>query len=1409
MPRQPLNGRHPRFRSSLRVMLVAVVSMVALILNVVSFASNTRTAPRAAATTAPAPAAQNNGQGTEQAAARPEARAALQALQSSAGGQIVTLAARETGAYSFVRAGAGSVLVADDAKASPEERAFAFLAQHGALVGMNSAERALAAGGKETAAASQLQTASVIDDEFGIQHVKLNQFYQGLAVFGAQIIVHMNGQGITAVNGSFVPDVAVKPAPGITAQRAGQIAVSLLRKQLGNMTYSAGKTELSIYRTGLLEGYAGQNVLAYSVEVSGGPKLREQVWLNAQTGAFLNRISLVPDALYRIVHAPQYDSANPDLFVVRKEGDPPSLVPVVNDLYDFTGQTYNFYASAFGRDSYDAAGHKMRTVYLVNQQCPNAYWDGQTTNYCPDITADDVVSHEWSHAYTQYTHGLIYSYQSGALNEAYSDIFGETVDLINGVDGSGGNNNTDHAIYDDSNGVPMQVGGGQRFRIGEDVQSLNQPALGILRDMYQPAVFGNADKVSSTNYTCGSTDNGGVHNNSGVPNHGYALLVDGGTFNGQTITGIGLTKAAAIYFRAESVYQVPTTNFANHEQSLRAAAADLIGAQLYELSTANTTRTPSNQTISQADITELGKAMAAVEMSSPASQCGFVPLLNPDTPAACAGNTTVFADDFEDGSINDWTLASTGVNPGWPNLNWTVKDQLPQSHPGKAAFAVDPPDGVCLDPNGDFSGRFSMDSPAITVPAGAGNLKMSFEHFVETEADVDGGNVYISVNGGAFSLIPKARYSFNPYNTTLRAAPPADQNTNPKAGEDAFSGSNIGTGMGSWGTSIVDLQGLATPGQTVKVRFEFGLDGCGGGTGWLVDNFRVYYCPTLSPPTLTLGQDYENPDTNGSYTLNWTRPAGAAGPDILQESSTSCGPLLSDNAENGLSNWVVTTDLGNATIPPSWDSAPANAKPQYNSQTFWAHGAEQETQTSSAMLTYKNPITMPAAGTTTLNFSQWYFNEDDDKGLVEVSDDNGATWAIVYTNNRAMGATPDEGALAFAQESLTPQSVNLSAYNGKTIRLRFRYALGVSNFFLFTQYGWYLDNITLNSDNWSNVTSTSGTSHTVSNVPVGTRCYQVRTSYNINGQTIPSAASNSVQAVTANTIPGCSLPLPLRIATSDFDGDGKTDISIWQPNSGNWTIVNSSNNSSRTQPDWGRADLGDVAVPGDYDGDRKTDIAIFRKSEGNWYIIQSSTGGVSVQNWGGNGDRPVPADYDGDGTTDLAVFRSAEGNWYVRKSTGGSLVKGWGDPTDKPVPGDYDRDGKADIAVWRPSDGNWYIIQSGTNTLRIQQWGLSDDKPVQGDYDGDGKTDVAIYRPGDGMWYITASCALASGRVKQWGNPGDVPVPGDYDGDGKTDIAVFRPSDGNWFILLSSTNTHIQPNLGFGTDTPTPATYIP
>ena len=133
----------------------------------------------------------------------------------------------------------------------------------------------------------------------------------------------------------------------------------------------------------------------------------------------------------------------------------------------------------------------------------------------------------------------------------------------------------------------------------------------------------------------------------------------------------------------------------------------------------------------------------------------------------------------------------------------------------------------------------------------------------------------------------------------------------------------------------------------------------------------------------------------------------------------------------------------------------------------------------------------------------------------------------------------------------------------------------------------------------------------------------------------------------------------------------------------------------------------------DFDGDGRTDISVFRPSNGTWYVMQSGSNTFRAQPFGTNGDRIVPGDYDGDGRTDFAVFRqvSTSGVWFVlRSSDNSSLTYQWGLATDKPVPGDYDGDGKTDIAVYR--DGIWYIVQSSNGNFSYQYFGLSSDIPV-------------------------------------------------------------------------------------------------
>lgn len=280
---------------------------------------------------------------------------------------------------------------------------------------------------------------------------------------------------------------------------------------------------------------------------------------------------------------------------------------------------------------------------------------------------------------------------------------------------------------------------------------------------------------------------------------------------------------------------------------------------------------------------------------------------------------------------------------------------------------------------------------------------------------------------------------------------------------------------------------------------------------------------------------------------------------------------------------------------------------------------------------------------------------------------------------------------------------------------------------------------------------------------------------------------------------------PLRNKVSDFDGDGKTDVSVYRPSGGDW-FINSSSTSTFGAIHWGAP--GDKIVAGDYDGDGKSDIAVFRPSDGNWYYL-GSTSGYTGLHFGANGDVPVPADYDADGKTDVAVWRPSDGVWYVQQSTLGFNAQAWGASGDKVLYGDYEGDGKADRVVYRPSEGYWYILPSSSSIPQFIPFGLSNvDKPLSGDFDGDGKWDLAVFRPTTGDWYILNS-SNGSFSAFHFGLSADVPVPADYDGDSKTDVAVFRAADHSWYRLNSSNGAFAADFFGQVGDRPSPSSSSP
>jgi len=277
---------------------------------------------------------------------------------------------------------------------------------------------------------------------------------------------------------------------------------------------------------------------------------------------------------------------------------------------------------------------------------------------------------------------------------------------------------------------------------------------------------------------------------------------------------------------------------------------------------------------------------------------------------------------------------------------------------------------------------------------------------------------------------------------------------------------------------------------------------------------------------------------------------------------------------------------------------------------------------------------------------------------------------------------------------------------------------------------------------------------------------------------------------------------------ADFDGDSKTDLSVFRPGEGNWYLNRSTDGFAVIG--WGNST--DTLVPGDYDADGKTDTAVFRPSDSattpDFYVLNSNGFTVSGIAWGNIGDTPVVADYDGDSRTDVAVFRPSNNTWYVLNSnTGSNYIQPFGLTGDVPMAMDTNADGRAQITMYRPSNNTWYIARpTGTPATNFDAipFGLAGDRLVPADYDGDSKEDIAVYRPSDGTWYVVRSTGGIG--IIPFGSSTDIPVPGDYDGDGSDDIAVYR--GGTWYVQRSTSGLLVQP-FGLATDTPIPARYIP
>ncbi|KKD54228.1 peptidase M4 family protein [Paenibacillus polymyxa] len=234
--------------------------------------------------------------------------------------------------------------------------------------------------------------------------------------------------------------------------------------------------------------------------------------------------------------------------------------PAGVDAHAYAAKTYDYYKSKFGRNSIDGRGLQLRSTVHYGSRYNNAFWNGSQMTYGDGdgstfiaFSGDpDVVGHELTHGVTEYTSNLEYYGESGALNEAFSDVIGNDIQRKN-------------------------------WLVGDDIYTPNI-AGDALRSMSNPTLYDQPDHYS--NLYKGSSDNGGVHTNSGIINKAYYLLAQGGTFHGVTVNGIGRDAAVQIYYSAFTNYLTSSSDFSNARAAVIQAAKDLYGANSAEATAA-------------------------------------------------------------------------------------------------------------------------------------------------------------------------------------------------------------------------------------------------------------------------------------------------------------------------------------------------------------------------------------------------------------------------------------------------------------------------------------------------------------------------------------------------------------------------------------------------------------------------------------------------------------------------------------------------------------------------------------------------------------------------------------------------------------------------------------------------------
>lgn len=491
-------------------------------------------------------------------------------------------------------------------------------------------------------------------DREGNSHLRYNQTYQGVPVLGGQLIVHLkNSQEVTAVNGQVNPIAGLGVEPEISADKAFELAKEQWGELEGELR-QLGKPKLFVYNKSFIKKDPdAKNYLVWQLDLSSlKPFKHELFFIDALDGNLVDHHNVIKKAVDRRVYNcrawasysnctltdPANGGANPG----RVEGGAATGISDIDDLYSYTGSVHNYYVGTFARDgANDAGGLGDGTANLYTKTdsyghvdwdpyrgyyCPdNAYFEdsafygGATINFCDDSGTKDVVGHEYGHGMSYYSildaygdySGLIYEYESGAIEEGNADVFGEA--LENNINGS------------------------SDWLLGEDIAS------GPFRSMSDPASLGYPDRFNSANFYCGYGDNGGVHINSTVIGHAAYLMAVGGTFNGCSINAMGRAKEEAIFYKAIQDYLTNNSGFNEAYTALNAACAILYGGA------------------GSADCLNVKKALRSVELDQ-GGACSGIPATTPQCDFTLAPTVSSITSSVASGSYGVGSIIGIIVN---------------------------------------------------------------------------------------------------------------------------------------------------------------------------------------------------------------------------------------------------------------------------------------------------------------------------------------------------------------------------------------------------------------------------------------------------------------------------------------------------------------------------------------------------------------------------------------------------------------------------------------------------------------------------------------------------------------------------------------------------------------------------